>query len=461
MRTGKVLLALLLVGFRLPCPAAGNVFSEIGAAKASTSVPQAANSAATRTATLSTATLDFGPQGIKMQSAPRFITLTNTGKTDLTISGVASSAPDFTLIHNCASAPDALPAGGTCTIAVRFTPAELGACSGSISIRVGPQMELLTVALSGTAVESPIALSASSLLFRTQLVGTSGQPQFVKLTNHSDTKPLLIKSVTVPPEFTLSPSKEQCADGQTLAPLAICNLSVRFSPTRVGKVENQLTITDSDSASPHKIGLLAMATGIRLSSQVLTWDTVELGAVSEPKKFDITNLGNTPVAINGIEARGDFSQNNTCGKVLAFQQSCSVTVQFKPTMPGQRAGSVLVTDSDPTIVQDVFLEGMGDVVGLSLTTIDFGGQKIGSTSPPQLVTITNRGAQNLSISALNVGGDFVMPSKSCGSTLPAGVSCQVGLSFSPTAEGARNGFLSIVSNSGTPPRRVSLTGMGK
>jgi len=56
-----------------------------------------------------------------------------------------------------------------------------------------------------------------------------------------------------------------------------------------------------------------------------------------------------------------------------------------------------------------------------------------------------------------LGGDYAM-SSSCGSTLAAGASCSITITFLPQGTGARSGIVTITDNAGT--QRISLSGVG-
>ncbi|HEX2119631.1 MAG TPA: choice-of-anchor D domain-containing protein [Acidimicrobiales bacterium] len=73
--------------------------------------------------------------------------------------------------------------------------------------------------------------------------------------------------------------------------------------------------------------------------------------------------------------------------------------------------------------------------------IDFGAQALGTTSPPRLIELVNRGAQPFFVnrSELNSGpdnADFVATKDGCtGATLGPGETCSVELAFRPTTAG--------------------------
>ncbi len=105
----------------------------------------------------------------------------------------------------------------------------------------------------------------------------------------------------------------------------------------------------------------------------------------------------------------------------------------------------------------------GPIVNLSPNTLSFGQQVLGTTSTPQVVSLSNTGTQTLSISSLNVGGadsgDFSQ-SNNCGTSVPAGKSCQISVTFAPSATGPRSASIFIVDNAPNSPQSIPLSGTG-
>ncbi len=89
----------------------------------------------------------------------------------------------------------------------------------------------------------------------------------------------------------------------------------------------------------------------------------------------------------------------------------------------------------------------------------FANQNVGSTSAARTVTISNSGSAAASMSSIGVTGPFG-ESNNCGTSLAAGASCTVGVSFAPTAAGSATGTLSVNSSAPGSPLTVALTGSG-
>jgi probable HAF family extracellular repeat protein len=100
---------------------------------------------------------------------------------------------------------------------------------------------------------------------------------------------------------------------------------------------------------------------------------------------------------------------------------------------------------------------------LSPTSLSFSTQAIGTTSAAQTVTLKNSSTTTLTISRITItgtnAGDFAQ-THTCGSSLAAGASCTVSVTFKPTQIGKRTGTLSVTDNAPGSPQTVSLSGTG-
>jgi hypothetical protein len=102
-------------------------------------------------------------------------------------------------------------------------------------------------------------------------------------------------------------------------------------------------------------------------------------------------------------------------------------------------------------------------VSLSNASVTFSSQPVGTTSSPQTVTLSNAGGAMLTITSIAVTGtnasDFDLIN-GCGSSLAAGASCAIVVSFTPSALGTRTASVTITDNASGSPHTVSLSGGG-
>jgi hypothetical protein len=118
--------------------------------------------------------------------------------------------------------------------------------------------------------------------------------------------------------------------------------------------------------------------------------------------------------------------------------------------------------SAPLIVQNITMSvanSSGPTLTASPASLSFGNQAVGSASAAQAVTVTNTGTATASLSSVSAGAPFAQ-TNTCGSSLAAGASCTVSVTFSPTAGGAASGNLTVASNASNPSLTVGLSGTG-
>jgi subtilase family serine protease len=106
--------------------------------------------------------------------------------------------------------------------------------------------------------------------------------------------------------------------------------------------------------------------------------------------------------------------------------------------------------------------GGGPTVTVSPTSLTWGDVVEGGTGAKKAVTLTNTGTSTLNISSITTSGDFGQTTspKPCGSTLAAGKSCKIEVTFTPTQVGSRTGSLTINDNASDSPQTVALSGTG-
>jgi lysophospholipase L1-like esterase len=101
-------------------------------------------------------------------------------------------------------------------------------------------------------------------------------------------------------------------------------------------------------------------------------------------------------------------------------------------------------------------------ISVSPTSLAFGEVNVGSTSPGQSVSVKNTGTADLKFTSISATNAAFNIANGCGSTLSAGSSCTISVTFRPDTAGFYAANLSIVSNaSNTPTVNVALSGTGK
>jgi probable HAF family extracellular repeat protein len=105
----------------------------------------------------------------------------------------------------------------------------------------------------------------------------------------------------------------------------------------------------------------------------------------------------------------------------------------------------------------------GPNVTLSPTSLTLPAQAIGTTSAAKTVTLKNTGTASLTISGIAItgtnAGDFAQ-THTCRSSLAAGASCSISVTFKPMASGTRTAAVSVTDNAAGSPQRTALSGIG-
>jgi hypothetical protein len=160
----------------------------------------------------------------------------------------------------------------------------------------------------------------------------------------------------------------------------------------------------------------------------------------------------TPLSATQLDATspvsGTFAYTPATGKILP---------------KGPQNLSVLFTPSDTTdysMAEDSVQLIVNPPPSVSPTSLNFGNQAVNQTSAAKTVTLTNAVTGPLTISNIQASTPFAVSSTTCGSTLPAGKTCTVSVTFTPTALGAAKGKLSFTDNAPNSPQTASLTGTG-
>ncbi len=107
----------------------------------------------------------------------------------------------------------------------------------------------------------------------------------------------------------------------------------------------------------------------------------------------------------------------------------------------------------------IVVNAPGPAVTVSAANLTFSSQATGSTSAAQSVTVTNSGSAALSINVIAASGDFAQ-TNTCGTSVAAGASCTISVTFTPTAPGTRSGNLTITDNAPASPQSIALSGTG-
>jgi hypothetical protein len=212
---------------------------------------------------------------------------------------------------------------------------------------------------------------------------------------------------------------------------------------------------------------LGPAPALSFSANSLSFGAVLENTTSTRESITVSNVGNAPLDISGIDANGEFALVTTTkscsygGGTLQPATNCTIDLTFTPTTLAVSSGSVTVTDNAPGSPHTVQLAGSGAVsaADISPAVLNYNNTTIGTTSGPQAVTLTNTAPVALAVSNVTTSSGWTQ-TNNCMPSVPAGTSCTINVSFQPTVGGTQAGALTVTDDALNGPQTVPLNGTG-
>jgi trimeric autotransporter adhesin len=201
--------------------------------------------------------------------------------------------------------------------------------------------------------------------------------------------------------------------------------------------------------------------------------TVYLGTITTTK-ITVTNSGTTALIISNplisILKGGDSSEFvsvNLCPKSLAAGGHCTITISFVagPFYTPQTA-TLSMMGNAPGNPQTVMMSAtvINPQANFNPPSLSFGTQTV-NTSVTKTITLSNPGATALSTTGMSVTGTnaaqfLITPGSNCSSSLAAGSSCTISVTFRPLAKVSYSAASKVADNTQPGSQTVPLLGTG-
>ncbi len=258
------------------------------------------------------------------------------------------------------------------------------------------------------------------------------------------------------------------------------NFTVNGAPTSLavsdfnsdGRLDLALTSLPGSTTSTASINILLQEGVAGLSPAGLTFPAEDFAVPAPTQSVTLSNTGSAALTLSNILVNGadtaDFSATNDCVSSLPIGTTCTITVTFVPQSSGTRTATLSVSTGPPAnaTVSTVTLTGTGIAPNatLNVTALAFNPQIVGTSGGNQFFTLTNSGNANLTFASISVTGanpgDFAA-STTCQSTIAAGSSCSVFVTFTPSAGGPRSALLTLSDSAPSGTQTVDLSGTGQ
>ncbi|MFC0432127.1 choice-of-anchor D domain-containing protein [Kutzneria buriramensis] len=340
------------------------------------------------------ASLSFAGTVVGSTATAQTVTVTNTGTTTATVSGVSITG-DFSQTNNCTT----IAVGGSCAVTVSFKPTTGGTRAGTVTITSNANNNPSSIALSGLGIDSstniaagrPASASSSNGQFApanltdadasTYWESANGSfPQWaqVDLGQNYGVGKVILK---LPPSTAWGARTETLSvlgstDGSTFATV-VGSAGYTFDPNANN---NTVTITFPAATARYVRVNITANTGwpagqlsdfevfpsgggspatLTAAPSSLTFASQAVNTTSGAQTVTLTNSGTAAAAISGITTSGDFRQTNACGASVAAGASCTVSLTFTPAASGTRTGTLTVTSNAGNSPTTVALTGTG------------------------------------------------------------------------------------------------------
>jgi Chitobiase/beta-hexosaminidase C-terminal domain len=346
-----------------------------------------------------------------------------------------------------------IPAGDTLTFVITET--------GDFNGYVAPP----TLNVSGAAIV-PVTMN-----FGSADVGATGSQQTLTIANSGDfSSPLNISDLSISKDFAVAGSCSALNPGES------CALSVAPQPTASGTLSGQIGFSDTSPVANESASLSGNgSTGnIALSPSSLVFGpTVDGFAQAMPVTVTNAPSNTVPFTVIGTSftanpttSEQDFTVgNSTCTAALAPGSSCTIEVEFAPSVAGVVQAVMTIADDSSAGSHVVTLQGNGVTVNTAAATpggLAFAAQTAFSTSASQTITVNNAGSVALNILAVTTTAGFGVGSDGCSTAgaLAPNATCTVAINFQPSSMGAFTGTVTIADDASGGTLVIPLSGTG-
>jgi PhoPQ-activated pathogenicity-related protein len=412
---------------------------------------------------LSATSISFGNQPVGMYNpVPKSVNMIipgiNVNFESVSITG--PNAADFSLLNPPSVSPNALPPG---PLQFAFRPSQLGAESATCTLTT--DQGIVTLSLTGTGT-TPLALTAGTVGFGNQMLGTTSQVHSTTLINVG--VGVNVTGVTVSGANT---GDFTWVNQPTAGPLGqgAFVLNFTFTPSVTGSESASFTLqTNAGSVTINVSGTGATSAkqaAVFLSGTSIQFGSDPVGVTTRMLTETLTNLGTGgAVQLQSITTSGanpaDFKLVNP--PVIGTLPTGSETLQFTftPSKTGGESASYALHTSAGTFT--VSLSGTGsNPVFVSSTGINFGSTAL-TAEASQSLTLTNLdGGGHIELLGITStspqAADFPLVSAPANGTLAGGPQTIV-FGFKPSKAAAESATYVISTSAGT--FSVALKGTG-
>src|SRR5713226_5142324 len=405
---------------------------------------------------------NFGYQPQNSTSQPGYVQLFDSGNVPMHVSAVAlggAGASQFAIPSDtCTGAT--IGYGGPCYVYLTFTPTTTGPLQATVSFTDDAPGSPQSETIYGTGIAPGAILSQTAIDFGVVSDAGGNASQVVQVSNPT-AQSLHVTTAAISVGGGVFHTSADSCTGATVLPASSCSVTVTFAPTSSFAVfSGTLTVTDDGSPSGHQLVSLAgqgVDPQLTYAPDQINFANQRQGTRSAALALTLTNTSSASWTPQGMQLEGTYygSYNldaSGCTQALAPGAYCQLLVTFAPTGVGLISALLDVVNPVTGSINKVPVSGTGVAPILSQFAygVDFGNQRVGTTSPDSVIFVSNVGSDTLHVSSLSITGAnasaFAIGATNCtGAAVAPNTSCFASLSFAPTATAPFGATLNVVS----------------
>ena len=420
--------------------------------------------------------LDFRETGVGETAGPLVATVKNVGSEQLGPLIIASTNTE-NFVYDTTECGSRLDPGEECEIEISFKPVSEGLKEGWLEVFDTGSGVHDSVTVKGVGTAAPVVRFSPASAEFDPVLANEGEGSEIFIVENVGIGTLSINSIGIGGEDAADFAVASSTCGATLAPGSSCQVDVRFRPAAAGFKWALLELTTNSELGVDTAaisGFAEVSAPLEVKPGNADFGSGWVGKYSGSETFRVQNTGLAAATVSSIavETSGapSFSiESDDCsGVLLEPGETCEFAVEFEPQAEGPVEGTAKVYADVLADPLEVALKGEGELVPDILsnpTQRNFGQVGIGRTGGPRTLEIKSIGSKALTIGNLEISGadaaSFSFTDNCSGRVIQPGASCNVFISFRPTAERAYEATLEIHSDAPLhPTTEVPLTGTG-
>ena len=409
-------------------------------------------------------TADFGQVALDVAPLPSIIVVvSNDGGLPLTIGGATVTGTHSTSFSVASTCTATLAPAASCNYTITFNPlSDNAAGSKTATLTIDsddPDEAQLPITLSAENIVGDLTVTPLTLDLGAVRIGESNGNQITLSTAGVININSIVLTGNNIDEFSFAtgcPANGLFGNNSTT-----CTITANLLPNSIGQKSAVITVNSNDQNEPaiqvalSGEGLAALSPGSIVVPTRLNFGNVAVGN-SPTADLQISNSGQSNLTLGNIAAIDALATpfsvvtDGCSAQILASQQSCTITLMASPNAVGQAADSFDIPSDDPTNASSaVIVEVNGTAsptpdITVNPAGLDFAQVMVGLSSGLD-VSVSNSGDATLTINSVTGNNAAFAVTNGCASLAP-NASCTVNVVFSPTAEGAFDSNLTIVSD---------------